>query len=62
VPRSTQWSLSLRFSHQNTVHAASLPHTRYMPVRLIVLDLITRTIIFNSERGKSLVYAVQYVQ
>jgi hypothetical protein len=30
-PGSPQWSLSLRFYHQNTVHASSLPHTRYMP-------------------------------
>jgi hypothetical protein len=29
TPGSPQWSLSLRFPHQNPVHA-SLPHTRYM--------------------------------
>ena len=27
---SPQWSLSLRFPHQNPVHASPLPHTRYM--------------------------------
>jgi len=28
---SPQWSLSLRFPHQNHVRPASLPHTRHMP-------------------------------
>ena len=28
---SPQWSLSLRFPHQNPVHPSSLPHTRHMP-------------------------------
>ena len=27
---SPQWSLSLRFPHQNLVHTSPLPHTRYM--------------------------------
>ena len=31
TPGSPQWSLSLRFPHQNSVHASPLPHTRYMP-------------------------------
>jgi hypothetical protein len=31
TPGSPKWSLSLRFSHQNPVHASTLPHTRYMP-------------------------------
>ena len=30
TPVSPQWSLSLRFPHQNPVHASPLPHTRYM--------------------------------
>jgi hypothetical protein len=29
--RSPQGSLSLRFTHQNPVHASLLPHSRYMP-------------------------------
>jgi hypothetical protein len=35
---SPQWSLSLRFSHQNPVHTSPLPQTRYMyePVSLQV--------------------------
>ena len=28
---SPHWSLSLRFPHQNPVHASPLPHPRYMP-------------------------------
>jgi hypothetical protein len=31
TPGSSQWSLSLRFFHQNPVHASPLPHTSYMP-------------------------------
>jgi hypothetical protein len=31
TPGSPQWSLSLRFSHQNSVHTSPLPHTLYMP-------------------------------
>jgi hypothetical protein len=31
TPVYPQWSLSLRFSHQNPVHASALTHTRYMP-------------------------------
>ena len=30
---SLQWSLSLRFPHQNPVHTSPLPHTRHMPRR-----------------------------
>src|SRR5215469_740819 len=28
---SPQWSLSLRFPHQNPVHTSTVPHTRHMP-------------------------------
>ena len=31
MPGPPQWSLSLRFSHQNPLHASPLPHTCYMP-------------------------------
>jgi hypothetical protein len=31
TPGSSPWSLSLRFSHKNPVHASPLPHKRYMP-------------------------------
>jgi hypothetical protein len=28
---SPQWSLSLRFPHQNPMHISPFPHTRHMP-------------------------------
>ena len=28
---SPQWSLSLRFTHQNPMHPSPLPHTRHLP-------------------------------
>ena len=31
TPRSPQWSLSLRFPHQDTIHTTLLTHTRHMP-------------------------------
>jgi hypothetical protein len=31
LPTSSKWSLSLKFSHQNHVYAAPLPHTCHMP-------------------------------
>ena len=31
TPWSPHWSLSLRFPHQNPVHASPHPHLRYMP-------------------------------
>ena len=31
TPRSPQWSLSLRFPHQDPIHPPLRPHTRHMP-------------------------------
>jgi hypothetical protein len=31
MPGTPQWSLSLRFPHQNRIHASLLSHPRYMP-------------------------------
>ena len=31
TPRSPQWSLSLRFPHQDLIHPPLLTHTRHMP-------------------------------
>ena len=31
TPRSSKWSLSFSFPHQNPAYASSLPHTCYMP-------------------------------
>jgi hypothetical protein len=38
-------SLSLRFSHQNPVHASPLPIRATCSVHLILLDFVTRTIV-----------------
>ena len=40
---SPQWSLSLRFPHQNPVHTSSLPICATIPAHLILLDFTTRT-------------------
>ena len=50
APRSPQWSLSLKFPHQNPVHASPVPHTRYMPVNLILLYFITQGILGEQHR------------
>jgi hypothetical protein len=42
---SPQWSLSLRFPHQNPIHGSSFPHPSNMPAHLILLDFIARTIV-----------------
>ena len=53
MPGSPKWSLSLRFLHQNPVYTSPLPHTRYMPAHLILLDFITRTILGEQYRSFS---------
>ena len=53
APGSPQWSLSLRFHHQNPVHVSPFPHTRYMPPKLIILDFIIRTILGEQYRSLS---------
>jgi hypothetical protein len=44
TPGSPQWSLSLRFPHQNPVHASRFPIRATCPAHRI-LDFITRTIL-----------------
>ena len=51
TPRSPQWSLSLRFPHQDPIHPTLLTHTR--PAHLILLDFITRTILGEEYRSLS---------
>jgi hypothetical protein len=41
---------NIRVSHQNPAHTSSLPHTRYMPAHLILLDFITRLIVGEEYR------------
>ena len=53
VPGSFNWSLSLRFPHQNPVHASPLPKHATCPTHLIFLDLITRTILGEQYRSLS---------
>ena len=43
TPRSPQWSLSLRFPHQDPIHPLSTPIRVTCPAHLILLDFITHT-------------------
>ena len=45
VPRPPQWSLSLRFPHQELIHPLSSPVRATCPAHLILLDFITRAIL-----------------
>ena len=45
TPRYPQWSLSLRFPHQDPIHLSLLTHTCPMPSHLILLHFITRKVL-----------------
>ena len=53
TPGSTQWSLSLRFPHQDSIHPLSSPIRATRPAYLILLDFITRTILGEEYRSFS---------
>ena len=53
TPRSSQWSLSLRFPHQDPIRPLSSPIRATCPAHLILLDFITRTILGEEYRSLS---------
>ena len=50
---SPEWSLSLRFPHQNLVHTSPSLQTYHMPRQSIILNFITRTILGEEYRSLS---------
>ena len=44
TPGSSKWSLSFRFTHQNTIYTSLLPHSATCPTHLILLYFITQSI------------------
>ena len=53
TPRSPQWSLSLRFPHQDPTHLLSSSIRATCPAHLILLDFITRTTLGEEYRSFS---------
>ena len=51
TPRSSKWSLSLRFPHQNPVYTSPLPVRSTCPAHLILLDSITATLFGEQYRS-----------
>ena len=52
TPRSTQWSASLRFPHQDPVHPPLVTHTRHMPRGMSLANINCK----HSERMSKLNY------
>ena len=53
MPRSPQWSPSLRFPHQDPIHPLSSPIRTTCPAHLILLDFITCTILGEAYKSFS---------
>jgi hypothetical protein len=51
MPGSPEWSLFLRFPHQNPVYDSPAPHLSYMLPHLILLGFINRTIVGEKYRS-----------
>jgi hypothetical protein len=62
MPRSSQWSLSFRFPHQDPIHPSLLTHTRHMPSpshsNLFIVNL---QYIFTSTQHYLLNFNITYI-
>ena len=61
TPRSSQWSLSLRFPHQDPIQPLSSLMRAIYPAQLILLDFITGTI-FDEESQRFLAILICSLQ
>ena len=53
TPRSLQWSPSIQFPHQDPTHPLSSPICATCPIRLILLDFVSRAILGEEYRSFS---------